>query len=80
MDHISDSINDSSTDIPSTPPSIIELSKYSSFADCTSIIISETEAHNKRLSFHPKFVPYDDNRSSLRGHLVYEPIKKGNGI
>jgi hypothetical protein len=78
MDDTNEDNHDSSTDISCDLPLIIELSKSNKFADCPPIIISETKTHTKRLSFRPKIFPSHDDCSLLKGHLVYEPIKKGN--
>lgn len=63
-------------DIPCDPPLIISCDKTRKFSQFSPIIISETESHNKRLSFEPMIVP-EDGHGLLRGHLVYEPIEKG---
>lgn len=58
-------------------PTIIRCDKSNKRSNYDPIIISETESHKKRLSFVPMIVP-DGDRGKLRGHIIYEPIKKGN--
>ena len=68
--------SESLKDVPCDPPAIIHCDKSKKFSQFSPIIISETESHNKRLSFEPMIVP-DGEHGLLRGHLVYEPIEKG---
>lgn len=77
MDDVNENYSKSQEDIPRSPPAIIHCDKTKKFSQFSPIIISETESHNKRLSFEPMIVP-EGEHGLLRGHLVYEPIEKGH--